>query len=87
VALVARLRGCLGSITPRQQEALLLRTGLNGRPAYTPGRVARILHVSARRENQIEQAAVASLRSSNAHTSCGMVSKPGSAIAHWWTRR
>ena len=81
VALVARLRGCLGSITPRQQETLLLRTGLNGRPAYTPGRVARILHVSDRHEAQIEQAAVAGLRSANAHTSCAAFSSPGSSVA------
>ena len=81
VALVSQLRGCLGSIPTRQKRTLTLLTGVGGGPSHGARQVARILNVSAHRERQIEQAAVAGLRKANAHTACGTAAQPGPAIA------
>ncbi|MFZ0975952.1 MAG: hypothetical protein WAN22_27270, partial [Solirubrobacteraceae bacterium] len=71
VALVSQLRGCLASIPARQKRTLILLTGVGGGRAHSAPQVARILKVSARRESQIQQAAVAGLRKANARTACG----------------
>lgn len=81
VALVSQLRGCLGSIPAREKRTLTLLTGVGGGRSHSERQVARILNVSARRERQIEQAAVAGLRKANAHTACGTAAQPGPAIA------
>ncbi|HET6865654.1 MAG TPA: hypothetical protein VFH80_07010, partial [Solirubrobacteraceae bacterium] len=81
VALVSQLRGCLASIPARQKRLLILRTGVGGGQAHSPRQVARILHVSARRESRIEQAAVTRLRKADARTSCANVSQQTFAIA------
>ncbi len=81
VALVSQLRGCLASIPARQKRTLILLTGVGGGRAHSAPQVARILNVSARRESQIQQAAVAGLRKANARTACGTAAQPGQAIA------
>ncbi len=66
--LVARLRGCLGTLDGRARHLLSLRAGLHG-PARSSAATARILHLSARREARLERLAVAALGRSAA-TGC-----------------
>src|SRR5205823_1375363 len=79
VQLVSRLSGCLPSLTPNQDETLVLRSGYGLSHSYSPSQVARILRVSTQRETQIEQAAVAGLQNASAHSGCAS-SSPGTVF-------
>jgi hypothetical protein len=81
VQLVSRLRGCLSTLTSREKETLILRSGLGLRRFYTASQVARILRVSPQREGQIERAAVARLQNAAAHTGCATSAEAASVLA------
>lgn len=54
------------SLTPREQEVLRLRFGLEGREAHTLEEVGKALHITRERARQIENQALERLRSSRA---------------------
>ncbi len=81
VKLVARLNGCLSSVTPRQRQLLTLRTGFGLKRSYNTSQVARILGVSRGRESQIEQAAVSGLQQASQHSNCANATRSLSAVA------
>jgi hypothetical protein len=66
--LVARLRGCLGTLDVGAQRLLTLRAGLDG-PARSAAATARILDIGARREARLERQSLAALTRS-AMTGC-----------------
>ncbi|MEO8966548.1 MAG: hypothetical protein ABI355_03070 [Solirubrobacteraceae bacterium] len=76
-SLVARLHGCLASLSPAPARLLGLRAGLFGRPALSAAGTARALGVSAAHEGRLERRALVALRSA-ASTDC---SATGSAVA------
>lgn len=59
--LVSQHQGCLSSLAPRQSRALILRTGLGLKHAYSRQQVAKILHLSLPQEGRLEQRAVIGL--------------------------
>jgi hypothetical protein len=59
--LVDRYRGCIGSLDSRSQRLLSLRAGLHG-PPRSAGAVARILHISAGREQLLERMSLLALQ-------------------------
>jgi hypothetical protein len=59
--VVERYQGCMGSIDSRSQRLLSLRAGLHGSPR-SAGAVARILHVSAGREQLLERMSLLALQ-------------------------
>jgi hypothetical protein len=59
--VVARYQGCVGSLDIRSQRLLSLRAGLHGSP-LSAGTVARILHVSAGREQLLERMSLLALQ-------------------------
>jgi TPR repeat protein len=72
--LVTGHRGCLGAVPEDQTRVLVLRTGLGIRRAYDRGRVARMLHLSLRREGRLEQKAVSGIQAA-AKRGCPTISK------------
>jgi hypothetical protein len=58
--VVARLRGCLGTLHAGPRRLLTLRAGLHGRPQSATA-TARILHISVQREDRLERLAVTAL--------------------------
>jgi hypothetical protein len=59
--VVERYQGCVGSLDSRSQHLLSLRAGLHGSPR-SAGAVARILHVSAGREQLLERMSLLALQ-------------------------
>ncbi|HEX3831923.1 MAG TPA: hypothetical protein VHW04_08125 [Solirubrobacteraceae bacterium] len=59
--VVERYQGCVGSLDSRSQRLLSLRAGLHGSPR-SAGAVARILHVSAGREQLLERMSLLTLQ-------------------------
>ena len=68
--LVSRLRGCLASLTARQTQVLVLRSGLGLRHSDTRRQVAAILHVTLRQEGRIERQATSGLTRASAQGRC-----------------
>ena len=68
--LVARLHACLGSLTPQSQRLLTLRAGLGASAPLSAVAVARLMHLSRRREALLEQMSVTTLRMA-ANNGCG----------------
>lgn len=75
--LVSRLRSCLGSLPPVQTRALVLRTGLGLKHAYTRRQVAQILGVTIEQEGSIESRTTAALTTQPAEGQCG---KPAASV-------
>jgi hypothetical protein len=67
--VVERYRGCVGSLDGRSQRLLSLRAGLHGSPR-SAGAVARILHVSAGREQLLERMSLLALQTAG-RDGCG----------------
>lgn len=59
--VVERYPGCMGTLDSRSQRLLSLRAGLHGSPR-SAGAVARILHVSAGREQLLERMSLLALQ-------------------------
>jgi hypothetical protein len=59
--VVERYQGCIGSLDGRSQRLLSLRAGLHGAPR-SAGAVARILHLSAGREQLLERMSLLALQ-------------------------
>jgi len=68
----------LKSISPRQQQIIRLRFGLEGSREHTLEEVARILGVTRERIRQIEATAFGKLRGSYRARSCGLAMESGS---------
>jgi tetratricopeptide (TPR) repeat protein len=69
--LVSGLKGCLSSLSPKQNHVLVLRTGLGLKHGYTRRQVAGILHVTLKREGLIERQATFALSQASAQGRCG----------------
>jgi hypothetical protein len=67
--VVERYQGCVGSLDSRSQRLLSLRAGLHGSPR-SAGAVARILHVSAGREQLLERMSLLALQTAG-RDGCG----------------
>jgi hypothetical protein len=67
--VVERYQGCVGSLDNRSQRLLSLRAGLHGSPR-SAGAVARILHVSAGREQLLERMSLLALQTAG-RDGCG----------------
>ncbi len=59
--MVARDRGCVSRLSPGQAQLLGLRAGLTGEQPRSALTVARVLHVTAQREAQLEHDALTAL--------------------------
>lgn len=81
--VVERYQGCVGSLDSRSQRLLSLRAGLHGAPR-SAGAVARILHVSAGREQLLERMSLLALQTAG-RGGCGgapaVTTVPGSRPA------
>jgi hypothetical protein len=62
-SLLARLRGCLGTLDSGSRRLLSLRAGLHGSPR-SAGAVARLLHVTPARERLLERLSLVELQNS-----------------------
>jgi tetratricopeptide (TPR) repeat protein len=71
--------GCLEEIPEAEERVLVLRTGIGAGPARTRRQVARMLHVSLRREGQLERRGVSGVRAAATH-GCPSL-EPGAARA------
>ena len=67
--VVERYQGCMGSLDSRSERLLSLRAGLHGSPR-SAGAVARILHISAGREQLLERMSLLALQTAG-HGGCG----------------
>ena len=67
--MVRRYQGCLSSLDSRSQRLLSLRSGLHSAPRSAAS-VARILHISAGREQLLEQMSLLSLQDAGQRHGC-----------------
>jgi hypothetical protein len=68
---VRRLQGCLGGLSGLEHRVLVLRAGVGAGPPRSRSRVARRLHLSARRVTRLEHRAVRRLRGLAGSGRCG----------------
>lgn len=80
-ALVSRFRGCLAALPLKEEQVLILRSGVGLRRGYDDPAVARILGMSVPREQQTELLAVGQLTATASEASCRLWESWRSALA------
>jgi hypothetical protein len=76
---VKGLQRCLGGLSGLEHRVLVLRAGIGAGPPRTRARVARRLHISARRVTRLERRGVRRLRGLAGAGRCGSDASPGAA--------